>query len=227
MAGFAMITPLFFRPEKVEAKQKVLLIFSVADSQNAVEWCQNLASILYDNKAGAAVFFAGKVAEKYPEAIWDFNDRVDIGSQTYNNTDLTTISDYSVKLQEVQEGKFAVEDASGLDTKLFRAPFGKTDQDIYSLLSRSGILADFSYENQYHVYINGKFLTFDLTTYKGRYYSPSYFSTLPMTNEPFIIEFDNTYSISSINDFFTGLNMEAFEFINASQLVGFSLTGRK
>jgi peptidoglycan/xylan/chitin deacetylase (PgdA/CDA1 family) len=226
VAGFAMITPLFIRPEKAEPRQKVLLTFSVVDSPDAVAWCQNLASILYDHRIGAAVFFVGKLAEQYPQAIWDFNDKVDIGSQTYSGTDLTTISDYSVKLQEVQEGKMAVDDAGGLGSKLFRAPFGKTDQDVYSLLSRSGILADFSYKNQYHVYIDGKFLTFDLNIYQGRDYSPGYFSTLPMTVEPFIIDFDNSYSISSINAFFSGLDIDQFEFINASQLVGFSLTSR-
>jgi peptidoglycan/xylan/chitin deacetylase (PgdA/CDA1 family) len=227
VAGFAMISPLFIRADETVPKQKVLLTFSVAETADAVAWCQNLASLLDDYNIGAAVFIPGRLAEQHPEAIWDFDNNVDIGSQTYSNADLTKISDYSIKLQEVEEGKMAVDEAAGLDTKMFRAPFFKTDQDIYSILSRSGILADFSYENQYHIYVNGKFLTFDVKMYKGSDYSPEFFSTLPTTSEPFIIDFDNSYSIFSLQNFFSGLNMEHFEFVNASQFVGFTLTNRK
>ena len=65
------------------------------------------------------VFFVGKVAEQNPEAVTCFGNRVDIGSQTYDYVNLTTINDYSLKLQEVEQGKFAVDTAGHLNSSVF------------------------------------------------------------------------------------------------------------
>jgi peptidoglycan/xylan/chitin deacetylase (PgdA/CDA1 family) len=94
VAGFAMITPLFFRAngaasEPVVPPQKVMLSFSVTESDDVVRWCTQLGSLLDDHKMRAAVFFPGELADKYPECIWDFHPEVDIGSQTYHYVNLT------------------------------------------------------------------------------------------------------------------------------------------
>jgi len=227
VAGFAMISPLFLRPDRTEPKQRVMLSFSVSESNDAPQWCKNLSSILNNYNIGATVFVVGKVAEQYPQVVSYFGDRVDIGSQTYNNIDLTSIPDYSLKLQEVEEGKTAVDNAGNFYSRVFRAPFGATDQDIYSLLSRSGIMADFSYDNQYNLYQNGQFVRYDAAVYEGRDYSPDFFLTLPNIPKPLIIVFDNTYPISSIESFISGLKKGHLEFVNASQLAGFTLTDRR
>jgi peptidoglycan/xylan/chitin deacetylase (PgdA/CDA1 family) len=227
VAGFAMISPFFLRGGKTEPEQRVMLSFGVSESNNVGEWCKNLSSVLNSYNIGATVFIVGKVAEQYPQIVSYFGNKVDVGSQTYDNIDLTSIPDYSLKLEEVQEGKTAVDDAGNLYSRVFRAPFGATDQDIYSLLSRSGIMADFSYDNQYNLYQDGQFVRHDAAVYEGRDYSPDFFLTLPNIPKPLIIVFDNTYPISSIESFISGLKKGHLEFRNASQLAGFTLTSRR
>jgi peptidoglycan/xylan/chitin deacetylase (PgdA/CDA1 family) len=227
VAGFAMISPLFLRPGGTEIRQKVMLSFSVSESDGVVEWCRDLSSILNGYNMGATVFMVGKVAEEYPQIVSCFGDKVDVGSQTYDNTDLTSIPEYSLKLEEVKDGKTVVDNAGHLYSRVFRAPFGVTDQDIYSLLSRSGILADFSYDNQYNLYQDGQFVRHDAAVYQGRDYSPDFFLTLPNVSKPLIIVFDNTSPIYSIKNFITGLKKGHLEFVNASRLAGFTLTDRR
>lgn len=226
VAGFAMISPLFFQPDEAEPKQRVMLSFSVSESADVMDWCQSLSSLLNTYDIGASVFIVGKVAEQYPQVVPYFGNKVDIGSQTYSNFNLTNIPDYSVKLQEVKEGKTAVDNAGNLYSRIFRAPSGATDEDIYSLLSRSGILADFSYENQYNVYRDGQFVKYDAVVYMARDYSLDFFSTLPQTTKPVIIFFDNSYSIPDIEVLISRLKKANVEFVNASGLTGLTLTTR-
>jgi peptidoglycan/xylan/chitin deacetylase (PgdA/CDA1 family) len=231
VAGFAMISPLFFRDKSIASEpvappQKVMLGFSIIERDDITGWCRQLTTLLDDYVIGATVFMPGELAEKFPECIWDFNKKIDIGSQTYSNKDLTKISDYLVKLDEVQKGKTAVDEAGDITSKAFMAPFRATDQDIYSLLGRSGIMADFSYDNQYNIYENGQFVKHDAATFIARDYRPEYFLTLPETEMPVIIFFDSTYSITEIDKYLSVLNEGYIKFVNASDLAGFSLTIR-
>jgi peptidoglycan/xylan/chitin deacetylase (PgdA/CDA1 family) len=226
VAGFTMISPLYFRPNEAEVKQEVMLSFSVSSDADVVRWCKEVSSILNAHKIGASVFFVGKVAEQYPQIITMFGEKVDIGSQTYNNTDLTSIDDYSFKLEEVKRGKAAVDNAGNLYSRVFRSPFGATDDDIYSLLSRSDILADFSYGSHYNVYQQGQFIKYYARVYEAQSYSPDFFLNLNRNNEPIIINFDNTRPVSSLEAFLSQLMTAKFEFINASELAGLTLTDR-
>ncbi len=226
VAGFVMISPLFFQPGGGEPKQKVLLSFSVSPYAGAAGWCRDLSALLNAHDVGAVVFITGETAEQHPECVSYFSRKVDIGSRTYSNTDLTSIADYSLKLREVEKGKQAVDAAGHLNSAAFSAPFGATDQDIYSLLSRSGIMADFSYENQYNVYEDGQFVRYGAAVYAGRDYPPDYFPALENKAEPMIITFDDTDSVQSIERFLSGFDMDRFQLVNASELVGFVLTER-
>jgi peptidoglycan/xylan/chitin deacetylase (PgdA/CDA1 family) len=201
-----------------------MLVFSVSQKSNAVEWCKKTSSILNDYNISATVFIVGKIAEQYPECVLGFGNKVDIGSQTYSGVNLTGISDYSLKLDEVSEGKAAVDEAGNLVSKAFIAPFGATDADIYSILSRSGILADFSYDNQYNLLLEDQFIKYDAAIYNGCDYTPDYFQTLPVTDVPIIIKFSNTYSVTSLEAFISRLYKSGMGFINASELAGVSLT---
>lgn len=226
MTGLVIISPLFFRPYSIEPKQRVMLSFNISESSDVVPWCEDLSSLLNTYNIGASVFVVGKLAEQYPQVVSYFGDKVDIGSQTYSNLNLTDISDYSVKLQEVKGGKMAVDNAGNINSRIFRAPFGAADQDIYSLLSRSGILADFSYEEQFNVYRDGQFVKYDAVVYRARDYSTDFFLSLPRTTEPVIIVFDDGYSISDIDVLISGLKRADVEFVNASELTGLTLTTR-
>jgi peptidoglycan/xylan/chitin deacetylase (PgdA/CDA1 family) len=224
--GVVLIAPLFIRLPKPENRQRVLLCFSVLDSSDASEWCSNLSSVLELHSVKAAVFFVGKVAEQHPECVSTFSNNVDIGSQTYSYTDLRSISNYGLQLEEVKKGKRAVDDAGNLYSRLFRAPYGSTDENIYSLLSRSDIVADFSYEQQYNVYENGKFIKFDAVVYNSSDFSIDNFQKLPKNVPPIIIFFESSFSTAKIEQFVSELQAGNIEFISASELVGCDLTTR-
>lgn len=229
-AGAALISPLFLRQNNAETtrpKPRVMLSFSVLPQADVITWCQDLSSFLNAQHIGASVFFVGQVAEKDPECVSVFGDRVDIGSQTYSNANLNAIDDYSVKLEEIQEGKMAVDIAGNLSTGIFRAPFGATDSDIYSLLDRSNIQADFSYRQQYNVYLQGHFIKFAVDGYTGQDNPSDVYSKISVSANPSIIFFDNTRPVTEIEHFLSGLKMTDINFVNASELIGSSLTVRE
>jgi len=224
--GIIIVIPTFIEPSKPNSKLRIMLSFIIVDSSNAPTRCNDLSSVLKANTVKATVFFAGKTAEEHPEAVKVFDANVDIGSQTYSYVNLTSISDYTLQLEEIHKGKQAVDFAGDLHSKLFKAPYGSTDQNIYSLLSRSGISADFSYEHQYNLFLNGQFIKFNATSYNGSEHSTDFFLSLPKTGELIILTFDDTASPRSIGELVARLKAGGVEFVNASEVAGFSLTDR-
>jgi len=203
-----------------------MLSFSILEIGNVSEYCSNLSSILTLHNVKATVFFVGRGAEQNPEAVSCLSNACDIGSQTYSYVDLTSIPDYTVQLDEVERGKQAVDSAGDLCSKLFKAPYGSTDENIYSLLGRSEIIADFSYEDHYNIYENGHFVRFEAAVYEGSNHTADFFLTLPETDRPLIIDFDNTYSTSNIDFFLSRLKTGKIEFVTASEVAGTPLTIR-
>src|ERR1700756_5493706 len=130
--GVLLILPEFLRPSPT---QPILLSFSITNEQNLPNWCHDLSYVLEKNNVKAAVFVIGKVAERHPDCVTGFPQDVDIGSESYDHVALTSISDYTTQLAEVKNGKAAVDKAGNLDSKLFKAPYGATDANIYSLLN--------------------------------------------------------------------------------------------
>lgn len=225
IGGVVMISPLFFSQDSGD--RYVMLCFSVYQTGSVAEWCQNLSSVLGNYNLPATVFVDGKTAQDQPQTVACFNNRVDVGSRTYSNADLTNISDYTAKLREVQDGKFSVDYAGDLNSKAFQAPNGATDQDIYSLLNRTGILADFSYSDHYNVYQNGQFVRCEAYVYDGQSHGPDFFLAIPETVQPIIIQFNSTWAVSDIESFLSVLVSGDFDFVNASQLTGLALTDRE
>ena len=203
-----------------------MLSFDVNNNENHSLWCSELASVLNEENVKATIFFSGKIAEKNPELLAYFGDGIDIGSQTYNYVDLTSVSDFSVQLQEVQKGKQAVDLAGNLFSRVFRAPYGATDENIYYLLSQSDIIADFSYSQQYNLFQNGQFLKYDAINYNGSLDSVELISNNPKPSPLYIITFDSSYSIQQILAVISGLKEAEVQFVNASDVTGVDLTGR-
>jgi len=223
LGGVAIVLPDFIKqPEPTN----VLLTFEINDENNLPIWCLNLSEVLDKHHANAAIFISGKTAKEHPECITSFDSGIDIGSQTYNYVNLNSISDYSLKLDEVRNGKDAIDITGNLDSKLFRAPYGNTDENIYSILYRSNILADFSYDEQYNKYENGKFIKFQISNYNSSQYSEEFFSKLKENNKPIIINFDNSISIEQIDDFISAINSKNIRIVSASQLTKTQLTIR-
>ncbi len=218
--GVLLIVPEFLRPNPT---QPILLSFNITNEQNLPNWCHELSSVLTKYNAKAAVFLIGKVAERHPDCVTVFSNDVDIGSESYDYVSIPSISDYSTQLEEVKNGKSAVDKAGNLDSKLFRSPYGATDVNIYSLLNRSNFLADFSYNGQYNKYYDGKFLKFDLVTYNGTKYYTSFFRHIPQ-DEPVLVNFDNSTPISQIDAFISEFKSQNFHFVSATDLTSLDLT---
>jgi peptidoglycan/xylan/chitin deacetylase (PgdA/CDA1 family) len=209
-------------------KQTVMISVNMNDERNLPQWCDELSTFLETSGIKATVFVTGKIAETYPECISSLaaNKRLDIGSQTYNYVSLPSIPDYSIKLKEVQNGKSAVDSAGKINSRFFKAPLGKTDDDVYSLLNRSSILADFSYRDHYNKYYQGYYIWFNVTSFDVTGHEASFYQTLAITDTPVIINFDNHNSVEQLKELVSQLKSSHFNFVNASDLTHLELTVR-
>ena len=203
-----------------------MLSFDISDTEDLETWCSELASFLEEQNVKATIFFPGKVAEENSDCLAYFGEGIDIGSQTYSYVDLTSISDFTVQLEEVRNGKEAVDNAGNLFSRVFRAPYGATDENIYYLLNQCGIIADFSYEQQYNIFQNGQFIKYNAITHEGSIDSVESILNNTRSSDLNIITFDNSRSISQIVDVISRLKNDEVQFVSASDLAEADLTGR-
>jgi peptidoglycan/xylan/chitin deacetylase (PgdA/CDA1 family) len=224
--GISIVVPNFMHPYAAQ-RQKILLSVSVIGPTNVSVWCSDLAAQLRENGKSATIFFAGKIAEMFPESVREFPSNIDIGSETYSYVDLASLKDPSLQLEEVDKGKFVVDLAGNLSSKLFKAPFGSTTGDTYSLLRTSGIEADFSYDDHYNVRVNNQFMKYGCSAYDGYEHPANFFISLPKTDRPIILNFNNTLTVSYIIEIVSQLQSSDVEFVSASELTGLSLTERR
>ena len=224
LIGILISVQPFFQAPKPAA---VLLTFSIVNDENMPTWCKDLASLLHKRNTAAAVFLSGKIAEENPDCVRSFDSNVDIGSSTYSYVKLTQEADYSVQLNEVNLGKKAVDEAANLDSRSFKAPGGETDENIYSLLSRSGILADFSYKDRYHKYHGDQFIWFNIEVQELAT-SGGQIPDIPLREgEVTQINIDNTSPIDGVNFLLDQLTNKRADFVNASEVTGLQLTIRR
>jgi peptidoglycan/xylan/chitin deacetylase (PgdA/CDA1 family) len=205
----------------------VILSFSVVSDINMPDWCLEVSELLKEKNIDASFFISGKLAEEYRDCVRSFDPvSVDIGSSTYNYTDLTSQVDYSQLLGEVKKGKQALDDVGNIDSRSFRAPYGRTDDNIYSLLSRSGIFADFSYADRYHKYDQTQFIRFDADVYDATTRSgfKTFLADRAESNKPILVYFDNTVPLSEVKDIVQELKVKKVTFVNASTLTTLDLT---
>lgn len=204
--------------------QQILLTYTVVPNDNTSTWCKELSQVLEKHNAKAAIFLSGSVAEKHPECVTSFSNDVDIGSQGYSGVSILSLSDYSEQLQEIQQGKQAIDLIGNFDSKLFKSPYGETDQNIYSLLQKSDILADFSYKDQYNKFYNGQFIWFEVDSFDADKFS---IDDIPVKSServrPIIIDFENNISVSEIDSILSEIKKQQVILVSASDLVGFEL----
>ena len=226
MFGILIVAPNFVRPYS-DQKLKIMLSLSVIIPENASAWCADLAVFLRETKTDASIFFVGKIAEAFPECAREFSSNVDVGSETYDYVDLVLLNNTSLQLEEVDRGKFAIDSVGNLRSQLFKAPFGSIDENIYSLLRISGVAADFSYDDHYNVRVNERWIKYGCSSFNGAEHSSDFFMSLPVTKQPTVLKFNNTVPVSDIIELVSQLQCrQDIEFVNASQVSGFSLTVR-
>lgn len=244
--GVVMIAPAFTQHQRIDNRGLIMISFDIsfAGDEDASTWCKDLVSMLArHNNPKATVFVTGKIAEANPECVTSFssnNNNFDVGSQTYSYADLVSLNDYTKALDEIQKGKHSVDKAGHIDSKLFRAPYGQTNQDIYSLLARSDITADFSYVNHYNTYEGqgSGFIKHDLKVLPAANDGLQLFSLISYDNNfvsqasqdrvPLEIIFDNSMRIDEIDKFLSEISADGkIRFVNASDIVGTDLTAER
>ena len=219
--GMAMVVPAFMFPTSWEdGKLKVLIQIEIKENSNLPYWCADFGEKLDQDPIKLAVFLTGQIAESYPECIF-LVEGVDIGSQGYQYNHIPEISDYLKQLSQIQKGKRVIDAYGGFDSKIFKAPYGATDQNIYSLLSRSGIVADFSNEEQYNLYLDGQFVKNELLTIKNTIDLESKNGSKIVT-----FSFSNSESVISIFNTIDEIRKYDVQFVNPSDLYGKPLTNR-
>jgi peptidoglycan/xylan/chitin deacetylase (PgdA/CDA1 family) len=221
--GVIMIAPIFARTAIRAEPLKVVLIFSVK-SENSTLWCEEVGSCLATRGIHASVFFSGKAAEQ--GGISEFKDGVDIGSMTYNYLNLTSVLDYSLQLEEIARGKLAVDSAGSITSRAFMAPYGSVNEDIYSLLERVGVVADFSYNEHYNKVYEGQFIRMELQIFDYYRHTADYYLSITDKREPVVIKFDDSAASREVTDFISHLASGNVIFLNVSELTGLQLTLR-
>jgi hypothetical protein len=241
--GVALVMPAYYQHKyqqlmvikplpSTPPSNPLLLAFSIVDEKNLPNWCTDLFSFIKNQNLKATLFIAGKVAEKFPDCVTNFSSygyRVDIGSLTYNYVNLTSIPDHMRQLQEIQKGKATIDKIANVNSTLFKAPYGSTDPNIYSLLTRSGIIADFSYPQQYNKYENGQFTNYNLVAFNGsNYKSKDLFNHIISNQIPGMLNFDNSVPVDNINKLITKIKKaNKNSFITPSELTSLALTQRQ
>ncbi|HLE35069.1 MAG TPA: polysaccharide deacetylase family protein [Nitrososphaerales archaeon] len=227
--GVSLVATVFLLPINGLAKQAAMLSFNINDETNMPYWCRELSSILTEQNVKATIFIAGRVAESHPECVQNLssNAKLDIGSMTYSYVSILSIQDYAGQLSEVEKGKQAVDYAGNIFSRSFRAPHNSTDENIYSLLNRTGILADFSYQDHYNKYYGGYYIWFNVTSFDGAEHSAAFFHDMPVTDTPLVITFDNHDSIAEIREFVSQFRLNNVQLLNASDLTQMELTERR
>lgn len=173
--------------------------------------------------AHATIFITGIIADRYPSCITAFPRYVDIGSQGYEYASINSIPDYTLKLEDIKNGKQAIFDAGSVDSKLFKAPYGDVDENIYSLLRKSQIVADFSYPDHYNLYHNGTFIKYDLVSIDGM----KNISRIENGSLPLVVNFYSYENLSKIDNDIKELgSRHNYKLISASDLANMNLSVR-
>jgi hypothetical protein len=219
--GLAMISPLFLKQNQAqtENKQTIILSFTVLEADNVEDWCQNLSSILSSQDIPATIFIESKVAEQNPKTATCFGTEIEFGSLTYDKINLTSIDDYSLKLWQVEQGKIAIDKAANVTSQIFKEPNGNTDDDIYSILNRTGIIADFSYTDHFNIYRNDRFEKIVAEVINANNSSIEYLLNREKTDSPIILQFENTQTTEQINSFLSILKTAQFDFVKSSEFL--------
>jgi hypothetical protein len=227
VVGIALLYPALKIGNNQNQIGLVLVTFNIVNSSNLPDWCNVLSEYLQKNNIHSTIFMTGIMADNYPSCASVFNGNTDIGSMSYDYKKITSISSYTDQLNQILKGKQSIDSQGKLNSTVFRAPYGSVDENIYSLLSRSHILADFSYDNHYNIYTDG-------LSGKTFYWFPSKtitnLSDIKYSNMnskvPLVINFHNYDSLDYIAKVINMTSKYSHRYVSASELTSMELTNR-
>ncbi len=222
--GILMVLPPYL--QESQSTNPTLLSFSIVTDSNLPQWCHSLHDVLQQQNVKGIIFVSGVHASENPDCVKKLSNVIEIGSQSYHYSDISTISDYSLQLQEIKQGKETIDTIGGFDSKAFKAPYGGTDDNIYSILDRSKILVDFSPQNQYNKYHDGQYLWFEINSINVNQNNIQQIKKELSESKtiPVVLNLDNTIPTSNIDSLISALKPDV-SFVSASDLVGYDLMG--
>jgi hypothetical protein len=207
-------------------EQLILLTFNIINSSNMPSWCQDLSGFLNKRNIHSTIFMSGIIAETYPACVSAFNSNMDVGSMSYLYEKIPQIKTYPNQLSQITKGKLVIDELGKFNSTLFRAPYGSVDGNIYSLLSRSHIIVDFSYVDHYNIYTEGlsgkTFYRFPIRTVSNLLDTKN----LSGPQIPVMLNFYNYDSIKSIEYIINSTAGIPHQFLSASELTNLKLTKR-
>lgn len=121
---------------KTEEK-KVALTFDAAWGNEDTE---KILDILDRNNVKATFFMTGGWVNKYPEDVKKIAEKGhDLGNHSQNHKNMSQLSKEEI-LQEVRPVREQVKELTGIDMKLFRAPYGDYDNELIETVVSNGYL---------------------------------------------------------------------------------------
>jgi len=218
VVGVVLIYPAL-RLDSHVVQNQVLLTFNIVNSTNLPTWCTDLSRFLQDNNIHSTIFITGIMADTYPNCVASLGKNNDVGSMTYSYDTITNLN-YTGQLNQIMDGKAAVDKQGRLNSTIFKAPHGIVDDKIYSLLTRSHIIADFTYKDHYNIYTNGLsgkiFYRFPMTSLGNM--SDSKLSGRDQ-NIPVMVNIYNYDSMNKVQEFINSASKNPHQFVSASELI--------
>lgn len=109
------------------SEKKVAISF---DAAWGADKTRDIMKILKEYNVNATFFLVGFWAEKYPDIVKEIHDNgFEIGTHSNTHPDMTKLSKEQVKL-ELEESIAKIKNATEVDIKLFRAPFGAYNNQL-------------------------------------------------------------------------------------------------
>lgn len=218
VVGVVLIYPAL-RLDNHVVQNQVLLAFNIINSTNLPTWCDDLSKFLQDNSIHSTIFITGIMADTYPNCVTSLGNNNDVGSMTYSYDTITGMN-FTGQLKQIQDGKAAVDKQGKLNSTIFRAPNGIVDDKIYSLLTRSHILGDFSYNDHYNIYTDGLsgkiFYRFPMTSLDN--ISDSKLSGVD-PKIPVMVNIYNYDSIGKVQEFINSESKNPHQYVTTSELI--------
>ena len=218
VVGVVLIYPAL-RLDSHVVQNQVLLTFSIVNSTNLPTWCTDLSRFLQDNNIHSTIFITGIMADTYPNCVASLGKNNDVGSMAYSYDTITNLN-YTGQLNQIIDGKAAVDKQGRLNSTIFKAPHGIVDDKIYSLLTRSHIIADFTYKDHYNIYTNGLsgkiFYRFPMTSLGNM--SDSKLSGRDQ-NIAVMVNIYNYDSMNKVQEFINSASKNPHQFVTASELI--------
>lgn len=126
------LPPLSFQPGDlacfVPVREKVVAL-TYDDGPNE-PYTTDLLNVLKDGGATATFFLVGKNVEAFPRVAARIKEEGHaIGNHTYGHENLADVTDAQV-VAEIELGEKAIEKATGVLPKLFRAPYGSNTRSV-------------------------------------------------------------------------------------------------